>query len=344
MSANATGVAREKNLATAADDTPAFIRPPRPVTDFFSTDRAVLSAEIIPPRNGLSLKNALAQIERTVKAGAQFVSVTHGAGGSLRGGTLPLSFIIRQQFGVESLAHLTCQDLSPDQLENALVDHHYLGVRNVLALRGDPPGFLNADGERDGSQIAPGHHRYAYMLVEQIANMNRGRYRTRHDDTGKTFAEGEPTRFCIGVAAYPDHPDRDEGVRFLKAKADAGAHFAVTQMVFSAETYARFRDASVHAGVTLPILPGVRILTSYDQALRMEQHFRVPVPERHKARLKGVTDEASGKRVGIDLCAEQCIELLNAGAPGIHMFIMFDSKSAAEVRDRIRAELPTRFA
>ena len=326
-------------VLSTAPASSSIIRPGQPITDFLAAG-PVISAELIPPRNGLSLAKAVRQMERIVPAGAQFVSVTHGAGGSLRAGTLPLSFIVRQQFGIESVAHLTCRDLNPDQLENALIDHHYLGVTNILALRGDPPGFM-----KGATEVPEGHYRYAYELVEQIAAMNRGAYRSRPDDPNAGaggYHAGDPTNFCIGVAAYPDAADLDESVRHLKRKQDAGAHFAITQMVFSAESYRRFVDAARALGVTLPILPGLRILTSAQQAAFMEQHFGVPVPAALKARLGAIPpgDHLAaarlGAEIGVEACVDLCRELLAVGAPGIHVFVMFDSKSAADVITRVK--------
>src|SRR4051812_6893204 len=127
-----------------------------------------LSAEVIPPRNGMEQTQALAQIRTLVVAGAQFLAVTKGAGGSLRGGSLPIAHAIKEQFKLPCIAHFTCRDLTPSEVENQLIDHHYFGIRNILALRGDPP-----DGQPDWKP-RDGGYSYAHQLIAQIRNLNQG--------------------------------------------------------------------------------------------------------------------------------------------------------------------------
>jgi methylenetetrahydrofolate reductase (NADH) len=131
--------------------------------------RFTLSAEVTPPRNGAEQAAVLDQMGRLVAAGAQFLAVTKGAGGSLRGGSLPIAQAIKEHFGVPAVAHFTCRDLLPEQVENLLIDHHYVGIRNLLALRGDPPDGQPAWAPR------PGGYRYAYELAEQIRGLTGGR-------------------------------------------------------------------------------------------------------------------------------------------------------------------------
>src|SRR5262249_13381472 len=151
------------------------------------------------PRNGSQTDTILRQIETLKAVPVDFISVTKGAGGSLRGGTLPIAQMIKSRFEICSLAHFTCRDYTIEEIENTLMDHHYFGVCNILALRGDPP-----DGQPDHFKPAPNRHSYAWQLVDQIRKLNTGEYVVRPGfDTPATNRKGTPTNFCIGVAAHP---------------------------------------------------------------------------------------------------------------------------------------------
>src|SRR5580700_4650224 len=136
------------------------------LTDFLTQHAFTISAEVIPPRNGSEQLKILHQVQSLVQAGAQFLAVTKGAGGSLRGGSLPIAQVIKEQFSVPCIAHFTCRDLTPHEVENQLIDHHYFGIRNILALRGDPPNGI------PNWQPRPGSYAFAYQLVEQIQGLN----------------------------------------------------------------------------------------------------------------------------------------------------------------------------
>src|SRR5687767_14107 len=174
-----------------------LFQPDRTLTQVLARGRFTLSAEVIPPRNGAEQATVLANIARLVQSGAHFLAVTKGAGGSLRGGSLPIAQAIKDQFGVPCIAHFTCRDLLPEEVENQLMDHHYFGIRNILALRGDPP-----DGQPDW-HARPGGYRYAHELIAQIRRLNRGQYLPRpNGPTGPALESQTPTQFCIGSAVY----------------------------------------------------------------------------------------------------------------------------------------------
>ena len=135
----------------------------RKITEILASKSRTISAEIIPPRNGTETEKTFQQIETLKAANVDFISVTKGAGGSLRGGTLPIAHMIQSQYQIPSLAHFTCRDHGIDEIENLLMDHHYFGIRNILALRGDPP-----DGQPDYFKPAHNKHTFAYELVKQI--------------------------------------------------------------------------------------------------------------------------------------------------------------------------------
>lgn len=289
------------------------------LTDVLARTRFTLSAEVIPPRNGTEQGKVLNQISTLVESGAQFLAVTKGAGGSLRGGSLPIAQTIKEQFGVPCIAHFTCRDITAHEVENSLMDHHYFGIRNILALRGDPP-----DGQPDW-RPREGGYQYAHQLISQIRAMNEGKYLLR---PGGPVAEDHlRTEFCIGAAAYPEHPNEEERAHFFKLKVEAGAQYGITQMIFDTDAYARFQDLCARHGVLVPLLPGTRLLKSAAQARRIAAKFGVSVPASLLARLPE-TDATLEQSV--ELFLSQVERFKSLGAKGIHLYVLADTQGAAQ--------------
>lgn len=290
------------------------------LTEVLSKQKFTLSAEVIPPRNGSDQGKVLQQIETLVDAGAQFLAVTKGAGGSLRGGSLPIAQAIKERFTLPCVAHFTCRDLNPSEVENHLMDHHYFGIRNILALRGDPP-----DGQGQW-QPKEGGYNFAHQLIEQIAKLNRGIYLPR---VGGPASEGsDRTDFCIGAAAYPDHPDEEERIRFFRLKVEAGAEFGMTDMLFDPDSYGYFRDLCQKNRIQIPILPGTRLLKSQAQALRMQQKFKVKIPSATLNSLPETETKGDDLRA-LDLFMQLVDRLKSLGAPGIHLYVISDTAGAS---------------
>ncbi|MFH1544617.1 MAG: methylenetetrahydrofolate reductase [archaeon] len=281
------------------------------------------SIELVPLRNGRDYSELYRKIGGLKGEGIDFISVTKGAGGSLRGGTLPLTFYVKERIGVNAIAHFTCRENSVQEIENSLIDHHLFGIRNILALRGDPPTGVKEEKK--------GPYDCAWQLVRQIREMNEGHYLVRKGE--KEFREGEKTDFCVGVAAHPEE-NLDEEISFLKKKEEEGAEFAITQMFFSAGDYVNYRDKASEEGIEIPIIPGVKPLTKYRQAEFVENSFKVKVPKELKEMLKD-SDEEKARENGIEFTAELCRELKKEKAPGIHLFILQDVDLAREVIKRI---------
>ncbi len=286
-----------------------------------------LSAEVIPPRNGAEQVKVLGQIQTLIGAGAQFLAVTKGAGGSLRGGSLPIAQAIKESFKVPCIAHFTCRDLTPAEIENSLMDHHYFGIRNILALRGDPP-----DGQAEWKPREGGYS-YAYQLIEQIKRLNEGQYMVRAG--GPAVATQEKTDFCIGAACYPEHPDERERAEFFKLKVDRGAEYGITDMLFDPDKYARFLELCARSGVHVPVLPGTRLLKTRAQAERMAAKFRVTIPSATLSRLPE-SDGPDAEARGLELMLELAEKLRKAGAAGIHVYVIADTAGAARALQRLR--------
>lgn len=296
------------------------------MSEVLSQGRFTLSAEVIPPRNGAEQGKVLEQIQTLIQAGAQFLAVTKGAGGSLRGGSLPIAQVIKEQFGVTCIAHFTCRDLTPPEVENQLMDHHYFGIRNILALRGDPPTGQPEWKARDGG------YSYAYQLIEQIRNLNEGKYLARPG--GPATESQDRTDFCIGAAAYPEHPDEEERIRFFKLKVEAGAEFGITNMLYDPDLYARFLDLCAAQGVRIPVLPGTRLLRFRKQAERMITKFGVPVPKEILEALPE-SEGPDSTRISLELFDRLVERLKSLGAPGIHVYVISDTQGASEALRRL---------
>ncbi len=301
-------------------------KPDQKLTEVLSRRNFTFSAEVIPPRNGAEQAKVLGQIEQLIAAGAEFLAVTKGAGGSLRGGSLPIAQTIKERFGVTCIAHFTCRDLTPHDVENQLIDHHYFGIRNILALRGDPPQGQPDWKPRDGG------YTYAYELIAQIRDLNQGKYLVR---PGGPPADGnEATDFCIGAAVYPEHPNEEERIRFFKLKVEAGAEYGITDMIFDPEAYGRFLELCAKNGVSVPILPGTRLLKTRAQARRMAERFRCSVPQDLLARLP--EDENAGPDAGIEALLTLSDRLKSYGAPGLHVYVISDTAGACAALRRLR--------
>ncbi len=291
--------------------------PDRKITDILRESPFTLSAEIVPPRNGSDRQVILNQIAALKAAGAQFLAVTKGAGGSLRGGSLPIAQLIKEGFQTPCIAHFTSRDLLPEEVENQLIDHHYLGIRNILALRGDPPQGTSTWEPRAGS------YPYAYQLVEQIKALNAGRYLDR---AGSKTQTRETLDFSIGVACYPEHAQREEHLNHFRFKVKAGAEYAITQMLFCADAYARFNEEIARAGCSIPILPGARLLRSREQAAKMTARFGVQVPLDYLNKLAPTDADPMAPSASLDAARGLAEKFKSAGAPGLHLFVLSDTE------------------
>lgn len=296
------------------------------VTTVLQQKKFTVSAEIVPPRNGEEQEQTVLKLKQIIDSGVDFLSVTKGAGGSLRGGSLPIAQMIKEQLSRPCIAHFTCRDLVPEEVENQLMDHHYFGIRNILALRGDPPV-----GETNWTP-RPGGYSYAFQLIEQIVNMNQGIFIERK---GYQVSSREKTNFCIGAAVYPEHSNKDERQQFIKAKFDAGAEYAITQMIFDPDKYDRCLNEVRSLGCAQPILPGLRILRSQKQAKIMEQRFQCSVPDWYYKALPAENDATS-----VDTLLQPFYHLVEHltknGAHGVHLFVLADTAINCEAIRRLK--------
>jgi len=299
------------------------------IPDFLKETKFSLSAEVIPPRNGAEQGKVLEQIDALTKSGADFLSVTKGAGGSLRGGSLPIAQTIKEGFQKPCIAHFTCRDLTPQEVENQLMDHHYFGVRNILALRGDPPA--DQPNWRPHEQSL----QYAYQLIGQIEKLNEGEFLQRPSD--KEVSEREKTDFSIGAAAYPEHPNIQKRIEFFKIKVRAGADFGITQMLFDPAVYAQFLELCDKESVDIPVLPGTLILKSQLHAQKMAKRFGVQISQDWMKALPDKSDPSQLDRQ-IEYFLAFVEKLKSYGAPGVHLFVLSDTISCSNALKYLSAK------
>ncbi len=302
----------------------------------------LISYEIIPPRRGGSVADVLNTIEALVRFEPPFIDVTSHAAqayfeelpdGTLRRhikrkrpGTIGLCAAIKGRFGIEAVPHLLCAGFTREETEDALIELNYLGIRNVMALRGDDAGYEKphrADRSRNEDAAA---------LTAQIAAMNRGEYLEK-------LLDAAPTDFCIGVAGYPEKhfasPNLSWDVLNLKRKVDAGAHYVVTQMFFNTHHYFDFVERCRAVGITVPILPGLKILTSKKQLTSLPRTFHIEIPEALAAEVEEARDEHV-REIGIRWAVGQCEELMAGGAPGLHFYVLQESANVVQVVEALR--------
>lgn len=281
------------------------------VRDRLSAPGPKFSVEFMPPRGDgeeTVLWNAVRRLEPLQPA---FVSVTYGAGGSHRGRTIRITERIATETTLLPVAHLTAVGHSVAELRQVIGSYAAVGVTNILALRGDPPG-----GDPLGEWEAhPEGLAYASELVALTRSL------------------GE---FSVGVAAYPDthprSPDVQTDTRFLVDKVRAGADYVITQMLFSAADYVGLRDRMTAAGADVPVLPGIMPVTSYQRLMRIHELSGQRVPADLAEQLHAVRDDpAAGRAIGMDHAIRMCDDLLAEGAPCLHFYTFNRSKATIEV-------------
>ena len=280
--------------------------------------RPVFSFEFFPPKTDEGYENLRATLDDLRHDRPDFVSVTYGALGSTRDRTIDIVKWIKQDLGIEAMAHFTCVGASVEELRATLEEIEAAGVENVLALRGDPP-----QGETEWRQTEGG---LAYS-TELIALL-RGVY-----------------PFSVGAAAFPEvHPaaeSPESDIRFLKEKQDAGAGFLITQLFFDNEFYFDFVARAREAGVTVPIVPGIMPVTSVRNIKRITELCKSEIPEPFERELEARKDDDSAVHdLGIAYATLQCMDLLARGAPGIHFYTLNRSPATRAILAALRAAEP----
>ncbi|MBR4149330.1 MAG: methylenetetrahydrofolate reductase [Rikenellaceae bacterium] len=295
--------------------------------------------ELLPPLKGDGTQGVFSAIDTLVEYGPAYINVTFQREDEKlveredglwerrvtrrRPGTVGISAAIMKRYGIETVPHLICGGLSRYDIEDALIDMDFLGIENVLALRGD-----SRRTERRFSPHPDGHA-YADGLVRQIAAMNRGEF------VDGEVEECHNSKFCIGVAGYPEKhseaPNLATDIENLRRKVDAGAEYIVTQMCFDNQRIFEFIERCRAAGITVPIVPGLKPFTTKSQLTVLPQTFHVDLPEELVSAVASCKDNRAVKQVGIEWATMQARELKAAGLPVIHFYTMSRTDNVAQI-------------
>lgn len=302
----------------------------------------LFSFEILPPLKGKSIQSIYDGIDPLMEFNPKFVNVTYHREeyvykerdkGLLekvairkRPGTVGICAAIMNKYKVDAVPHLICGGFSKDETENALIDLQFLGIDNVLALRGDPI--------KTESSFTPHEkgHRYAVELIEQVASMNNGTYSL--DDI-----KLEPTDFCIGAAGYPEKHfeamNMATDLQYLKQKVEAGAEYIVTQMFFDNQKYFDFVKACRNADINVPIIPGLKPIKSLKHISFLPKFFNIDLPDDLSKELLKCKTNDEVRNLGIEWGIAQSKELKEAGVPCIHYYTMSNSKEVKEIASAV---------
>lgn len=296
----------------------------------------LFSYEIVPPPRGRSVKDIIEVVEALAPLDPPWIDVTSHSSttyyqekldGTIqkrtlrkRPGTLGICGIIQNRFKIDTVAHMLCLGFSREETEDALIELGFLGIENILALRGDTPNFqkqARADRTING---------YAADLVGQINDLNQGRFLDELDRT-------DSHQFCVGVAGYPEkHYEASclkADIQNLKRKVEAGASYIVTQMFFDNKKYFNFVEHCRNAGINVPIIPGLKVLKSAAQLKSIPKNFYIDLPEELVEDIE--TNPQHADEIGKRWCRKQVEELVNVKVPSVHFYVLNDVHTVVDI-------------
>lgn len=309
------------------------------VTEHISNSKeTIFSFEILPPLKGAGIEALYAGIDPLMEFNPPFINVTYhreeyqykDMGGGLlkkvsvrkRPGTVGICAAIMNKYKIDAIPHLICGGFTKEETESALIDLKFLGVDNVLALRGDP-----IKSEHTFNPVKGGNA-YALDLIEQMNEMNEGQY--LHEET-----KNNPSNFCIGTAGYPEKHfeamNMNTDLKHLKMKVDAGADFIVTQMFYDNSKYFSFVKKCREIGINIPIIPGLKPITSLKHISFLPKFFNIDFPDALSIELSKCKTDAQVKQVGLEWGIEQAKELKDNNVPVLHFYTMGKGQSVKDI-------------
>lgn len=309
------------------------------VIDKLKPGKTLFSFEILPPQKGSSIDSIYAAIDPLLDFEPSYVNVTYHRQEYIykkrekgylekvavrkRPGTVGICAAIKYKYNIDTVPHLICGGFTKDETENALIDLQFLGIDNVLALRGDPIKTESMFTPSDGG------NKNALELVEQIMQLKSGVY------LDEDVKNPQPLDLSVGVAGYPEKhfesPNMATDIHFLKKKIDAGADYIVTQLFFDNQKYFEFVKRCREAGITVPIIPGIKPIARMSHLTFMPKFFHVDLPEALSLELLKCQTNEQATEVGKEWAISQCRELVANGVPSIHFYTMGKSEQTAAI-------------
>jgi methylenetetrahydrofolate reductase (NADPH) len=295
-----------------------------------SAKSTLVSFEILPPLKGKGINALWEHLDPLMEFKPSFINVTYHRSESMfkrkldgtfdkvdvrkRPGTVGICAAIMNRYHVDAVAHLICGGFTKQETEDALIDLNFLGVDNVLVLRGDAPK------NESSFEPEPGGHKYAIDLLHQVMNMNNGIY------LEEDLKNAVKTNFCVGVAGYPEKhfeaPNMKSDLAYLKSKVDAGAEYVTTQMFFDNQKYFEFVKCCREAGINVPIVPGLKPISSKKQMNIIPRTFHVDIPEELSNEIMKCKSDVDVAQVGTEWLLQQSLELKAAGVPVLHYYTL----------------------
>ncbi len=302
-----------------------------------------LSLEILPPLKGNSIYKVFDIIDRLKRFDPQFVNITshhseyvykplpNGTHRRVsvvkRPGTVAIAAAIQNRYGLIPVPHIICRGFTKEETEYALLDLNFLGINNLMLLRGDDKREFISDSNKEN------YHEHATDLQQQINLFNMG---IGLEDMA---IQGIETPFSYGMACYPEKheeaPNMDSDIHYLKMKVDNGADYLITQMFYDNEKYFSFVERCRAEGINVPIIPGIKPIYRKQQLTLLPKVFRTDIPEGLASQIREAESDSDVKEIGIDWCIKQCNELIERGVPGIHFYTMGISDGIARIAEKI---------
>ena len=308
-----------------------------------SGGKTLFSFEILPPLKGLGIQNIYDAIDPLLKFNPSFIDVTYHredyvlkkrSDGTYdrvstrkRPGTVAICAAIQNKYHIDAVPHIICGGFTKDDTETALIELNFLGIDNILALRGDPrKGDIHFEPEKGGNKNA-------LDLIHQVKNMNSGIY------LDEELTQGQGSNFCIGAASYPekhmDAPNLQSDMKFLKRKVEAGAEFLVTQMFFDNKHYFNFVEECRKNDINIPIIPGIKPISTMKQMMVLPKIFHIDLPNELVSALETCKTNQDAAKIGTEWAAQQCKELIKFGAPVLHFYTMGKSSQTKAICEQI---------
>ena len=307
-------------------------------------DRAsdtLFSFEIIPPPRGKTVRDIIDIVEQIAPVNPPFIDVTSHMAEAVydelsdgtikrrvrkkRPGTISICGIIQNRYGIDTVPHLLCSGFTREETEDAMIELNFLGITNVLAIRGDQSNYAKVVREGRSQNI------YASDLVHQIVDLRRAQYLDE-------IQNSEPLNFCVGVGGYPEKhieaPNLKTDIRNLKAKVDAGADYIVTQMFYDNGSFREYERQCREAGITVPIIPGIKPIETVRQLTSLPKHFHVTMPDALVDEILASPERV--KEIGRRWAKNQVEELIGAGVPCIHFYVMSDASTVVSIIEELK--------